>query len=475
MNPFTGRLLGYVCLSLFLAFVAGPYTEQKIVSKTEPVIYLSAVALSSSAQRPACLENVINISEKDLTSFPMIQKAVSSLSRSPIETNQVSLYGGNLEAFIKRTLGRSQREVCFEHGGRTFKLTWLIIRDMGTLYLVGLNEPPSVPSIVESSLSKYPEMAAYIKNLERTAQSKDIDPEEKTVPAGSPSDESMKTLNDAMKRFEQIRHQAEKQRMVPSIVNRGVFYKRERTKLGRDEWANLNRALGTDREKAVFRMGDYLIIGASEALPESVPNNIEWFKIGRYLFAAVFLFSGLFAMRGIYRRRPGINLNPGWSAVMGDGIFILFIGFGAYCLIEYGMSKCFGMTSFMGDEAVRGICSMAYLPFTAFCALFSANQFSQSVEVTTIGLSLHYPGGLKTLPWQDIQGFDLKDSHTVVGRGGTLIPRKLQTKLVIHTNDGITTLVEPGFKKTKEELISTIKEKAPERLQPDLQKVSEAW
>ena len=91
----------------------------------------------------------------------MIQKAVSSLSRSPIEANQVSLYGGNLEAFIKRTLGKSQRELCFEYGGRTFKLTWLIIRDMGTLYLVGFNELPSVPSLAESSLSKYPEMAAY--------------------------------------------------------------------------------------------------------------------------------------------------------------------------------------------------------------------------------------------------------------------------------------------------------------------------
>ena len=36
-------------------------------------------------------------------------------------------------------------------------------------------------------------------------------------------------------------------------------------------------------------------------------------------------------------------------------------------------------------------------------------------------------------------------------------------------------LFEPGFKETKQELISTIKGKAPERLRPDLEKVSEAW
>jgi len=447
-----------------------------MVSKTEPVVYLSAVALNSSAQRPACLEGVTHVSEKDLTSFPMIQKAVSSLSRSPIEANQVSLYSGNLEAFIKRTLGQSQREICFEYGGRTFKLTWLIIRDMGTLYLVGLNKPPSVPSLAESSLSKYPEMAAYIKNLERAVQSvKDVDPKKETAPAGSPSGESMKTIDDAMKQFERMQRQMEKQRMVPSAVNRGDFYKMERTKLDWEEWVSLNRALGTDPEKAVFRVGDYLITGVSVTLPENVLTNIEWFRIGRYLLATVFLFLGLFAMRGIYRRRPGINLNPGWTAVIGDGIFILFIGFGAYCLIEYGMSKCFEMTSFMDDEVVRGLCSIAYLPVTAFCALFAANQFSQSVEVASEGLRLHYPGESKVLSWEDIRGFDLKESYTVAGRGGAMIPRKLQTKLIIQTNDGITSLSEPGFKETKRLLIRTIKDKAPERLQPDLEKVSEAW
>ena len=102
-------------------------------------------------------------------------------------------------------------------------------------------------------------------------------------------------------------------------------------------------------------------------------------------------------------------------------------------------------------------------------------QFSQSVEVESEGLSLHYPGGSKVLAWEDIQGFDLKESYTVVGRGGAMIPRKLQTKLIIRTNDGIASLVEPGFKETKQKLIRTMKEKAPERLQSDLEKVREEW
>lgn len=79
------------------------------------------------------------------------------------------------------------------------------------------------------------------------------------------------------------------------------------------------------------------------------------------------------------------------------------------------------------------------------------------------------------LIWEDIEGFDLKESYTIVGRGGIMMLRKIQTKLVIQTNDGITSLVEPGFKENKRNLIRTMADKAPERLQPDLEEVSEAW
>ncbi len=108
LNPFTRRLLGYIFLSLFPAFVAGPCTAQKVVKKIEPVVYLSAVALGSKAQRPACSHPVIKVSEKNLTPFPKTRKALANLSRYPIKTNQVSLYGGNLETFIKRTFGQAK-------------------------------------------------------------------------------------------------------------------------------------------------------------------------------------------------------------------------------------------------------------------------------------------------------------------------------------------------------------------------------
>lgn len=447
-----------------------------MVLKTDQVVYLSAVALDKTAQGLACVGGVRNVSEEDLGSFPEIKKAVTYLSHSPIETTEVSLYGGNLEAFIKRAVGQSQREFCFEYSGRIFKLSWLIIRDMGSLHLIGLNEPPSVPSLAKSALSKYPGMAAYMENLEGAAQeARDLHQEDKTESTGSSFGGSIKSMGDATKRFEQIERQVKRRQLASRNVKRISSYRSERIQMGWAEWAGLNKALGTSPERAVFRIGDYLIIGFSDELAEPVPTHIQWFRNSRYFLGAMFLFIGLFAMRGIYRKRPGINLSPGWAAIIGDSIFILFVSFGAYCLIEYGMSKYFAMTSFLGDEVVRGICSIAYLPVTAFCALFAANQFSQSVEVESEGLTLHYPNGSMVLIWKVIQGFDLKESYTVVNRVGIMLPRKIQTKLIIQTTGGTISLVEPGIQETKRKLISTIKDKAPERLQPDLERVSEEW
>ena len=101
MNPFRSRLCGYIFLSLFLAFAAGPYTTQKRVSKTAPAVFLSAVALSEPARNLACLDGIRSVSELNLEAFPKIEKAIAYLSRWPIETNQVNLYGGNLGGFIR--------------------------------------------------------------------------------------------------------------------------------------------------------------------------------------------------------------------------------------------------------------------------------------------------------------------------------------------------------------------------------------
>ena len=459
MNPFTGRLLGYVFLSLFLAFVAGPYTAQKSVSQTGPIVFLSAVALSASAQQSACPQGVNPVSKDDLKPFPKIDKAVSYLSHWPMQANRVSIYGGNMGGFIQQILGQRQRSFCFEVGGRCYKLKWLMIRDIGSLYLIGLKAPAAVPSLSDSALSRYPQIAAYVKNLEQASVSR----------------EDRKFVGGAMEAPEGVSRQAETRGLMPTALQKGTFYETVRTEIDSDEWIQLNKALGTIPERAVFRIGDYLILGELQVLTERVRVPMEWFTIARYGFAILFLVLGLWAMRGIYRKRPGIHLNPRWSAVVGDGLFILFSGFGAYCLIEYAMSRGFHMTPFLNEDVVRGMCAIGYLPVTAFFALFSANQFSQSVEVSDEGLSLHYPGGVRELKWEDIEGLDVRGSYTVVGRGGTMIPRKIQTKLVILTNRGEMTLVEPGSRKTKHKLISTIKENAPDRLQPDLEEIRKAW
>ncbi len=109
MNPYTGTLLGYLCLSLFLVFALGPFTGQRMVHQTEPVVFLSAVALTQPAQKPVCVDQAIQLNQEALRPFPEIKEAVEKLGRSPIGKNEVRLSRGNLGPFIKQFTGKEQR------------------------------------------------------------------------------------------------------------------------------------------------------------------------------------------------------------------------------------------------------------------------------------------------------------------------------------------------------------------------------
>lgn len=451
MTAYSGRLVGYLCFSLCLAFAIGPYTDQRKVQKTGPVIFLSGMALTQSSQNPACLNTVYSLDQKSLNQFASISKTVEKLSQWPIKTNQVHLYGGNLGAFIKQVSGQEQRAVCFEYRGRVFRLVWLIIRDMGSLYLVGLkNLPSNVPALEKRRLSAFPKLATHVEKLE-------------------------KVIEEAKRLLKQTEPRMQGQRASSRAIGWTLFYKTERTEIGWDEWLALKRELRTGPDNVLFRLDDYLFLSRFEEITEKVLVEITWFKAWRYVFATVFLTLGFLAMRGIYKRRPGINLNPGWAAVVGDGIFISLISFGAYCVIEYGLSEYVKMVPYLDEPAAIAVGAIGYLPVTAFCALFAANQFSLSVEVEEEGIRVYYPGGVDFLIWDNIRDFDLKATYAVVGRVGLLIPRKVQTKLVIETTSGQTTLPEPGLRKTKNELIRTLGSNAPERLRPGLDQVLEQW
>ena len=118
-------------------------------------------------------------------------------------------------------------------------------------------------------------------------------------------------------------------------------------------------------------------------------------------------------MGGAYRVGPGIRLNPMWAAVFADLAFILAAGFGAYCITDYTMSELLGALAQM-DEALQVVCSLMYLPCLLFLAAFAARMGCQTLEITPEAVTRHGPGGRRMLPWERIQGFELKNSHVMV-------------------------------------------------------------
>jgi hypothetical protein len=210
-------------------------------------------------------------------------------------------------------------------------------------------------------------------------------------------------------------------------------------------------------------------------VPEKTTAPIKWFKSVRYTMAVLFLIIGVWAMRGVYRRLPGITLNPKPLARLNDGICVLFLALGAFCVVEYLMIEHFKMLPFLDDERAFAMIACAYIPVAVFLALFTTKQFGQSLEIREEGITVYAPGGSILIPWKNVKGFELKNTYGVTGGERALIPRKIQTKLLIQTPERAVELVEPGQKKVKTEVIRALREKAPSILQNAISGIAEKW
>ena len=216
-------------------------------------------------------------------------------------------------------------------------------------------------------------------------------------------------------------------------------------------------------------------LNATRPTGERVGRPVDWFRMGRYPAAAVCLALGLAAAARLYRRRPGINLNPGWLGLIGDLIMSLFLAVAAYAIIDYLLHNYAGTHLVLGEPLAAQVITAGFIPGAMFLAAFGAGQFSQSVEVDDRGVTIHRPGQARLIPWDGITEFELHETYALVGRLGVPVPRKVQTKLKIETEPWPVSLVEPGLARTKRELLAALIAHAPERLRHNLEKIGEEW
>lgn len=486
MNPYIRRFAVFLCLSMGLALALGPYTGKRFVEQTVNAVFMSAAGLTPDTCRAACLEKPIEINEKDLRAFPEIQKALASPALSELKSNQVSIYGGNLNGFAKKFKKEDNTSLCFVLKGKTYAIMRTLLHDMGWIILVGLDSAPhTITKTTLSDLRPFPDLRSYLESLRNALKSaemlqqeiseKDQSPLEKKKRAVSADRKIEKTIEDIEARFREIDRKAKRQLGLLKAQRWITLYKEKRRDIPDDQWKELSRRVGGYHVRLSFVCDDFLILARRESVTESVSVDPLWFGPIKYTLAAGFLLSGFILMRRLYRSRPGIRVNPIWSAALGDSIIILFLGIGAFCVVDYILVRFIEMRSIVPEPVFRGMCAVGYLPVTLFFAFFASHLGDQSLEIELEGLKIHYPGSTLFLAWETITGFDLRQTHVVVGRGGFLMPRKLQTKLIIETGETEHSLVEPGVRRKKQRIIAELKSLAPKHLHSDLERVRQSW
>jgi len=447
------RIITYICLSLALALavplVMGP--DQRHEQQTKTVVFLCALALTPRALAPACAGGPHPLSDHELKKkYPMVRKAMGAILNRGPEWGAASIAGVQPAALVRALAGPKAKQVCLTRLGRVYRLQLNAWGGGARIWAVGTapGATPQAPRITREQLARYPELARYLQSL-----------------APLPAED----------RLQRMRRQAARlASREQGLSSPSRFYRPTAVSLPVRQWRALLAQLDLDAKWPAFRWRDFLIAGREGAGARLVAAPIPGLFHVKTAAAALLLLIGVWLARGVYRRGPGIAINPVWAGVFADLVFILALGFAALGLVDYFQVNWLGAMPLM-DEALRAATSLMYLPCLLLMAWFAGNLAGQSLEITPAGLVRRGPGGEEKMSWDDILGFELKDSNLLTARGDMVLPRRLQTLLVIKTKQGEAAVFEPGRRSTKKKIIAALGETAPKRLRADIQRAAEQW
>ncbi len=204
-------------------------------------------------------------------------------------------------------------------------------------------------------------------------------------------------------------------------------------------------------------------------------KRLAWFNTVRYALSFAFLLLGLGFAKKMIQSGLDIPLDAPWVVYLRDGIFTLFLAIGDFFVLDQLMTHMFHtIPVFQVDRIVFDMVTIGIVPVTAFCAWFASRQ-QQYLRIAAEGITLMTSGDSNFIPWGDIQGFEVKDSHILMGEEDWAAPRALQRHLVIQTSREPINVVEPTFKGTKKKILGNLKSMAPPHLYADIARVAGQW
>lgn len=489
MNPFTVRLLAYLCLGLSLALGVPPWfqADSKKEWITEAGVFLWSLALSRGNLPQVCGGNIPVLDSQAMNAYPDMSRALQAVERRGGDNNRVYFKSGEARALAEKQGLSEAKRLCFSFNGGAYLLRIRPQHSSTQSYLVqvGANsmQTAAAKPLSPGDLERYPFLEAYIVGLANQAAARAKRGERIKKLSDKLSNnggrQPASKMDQAARDFSEInlkqrlfreRLAASRQRMAS-----GPYYQEVRSPAPLEQWSPFLEGLGLISGQGSLKTSDYLIRVSVRDFSEWVTTKLSVVSWIRKISGAVLFILGLWILLKAYGPRRGIEINPRWAVVFGDVVFVLGLGVLTAGPLDYALPHWFGLLPLL-DEPLQVTLSIMYLPCLFLLAWMAANLGSQSLEVDPGGVVWHCPVASRFLAWDDIISLSLRKSYVMVSRVGMPMPRRLQTKLVFKlAGDREQEMFEPGTKNRKQTILAALTQHAPNRLHRDLERLLQEW
>jgi len=230
-----------------------------------------------------------------------------------------------------------------------------------------------------------------------------------------------------------------------------------------NEWGKFaNRLLDTYNDGQRFRFNGKVFGPEFGSDITEISGEVTNLSAVLRVFGVVLLLLGLALVRTLYYRKKGIMVNPQKLAVLYDFITLLFAVPSAWIVTYVLLKKLLFIDPFYEEQEMNFMGIFFFLFGIPFVAIFTSRFTSQSVLFSTEGMLVDSLSHKDFINWDKIRSVTFSNEYVLVGRVGTVIPRKLQKNLKIEgEDDNILLINEPQLKSVKRKIVDGFKKFSP--------------
>lgn len=209
---------------------------------------------------------------------------------------------------------------------------------------------------------------------------------------------------------------------------------------------------------------------------ENMEGEIASLSIILKIIGAVLFLLGFLFIRKLYFRKRGIMVNPLQIAGLYDGITFLFAVPSAWLLAGIVLQKLLFIQPLFNEMELTFMGIFFFLFGIPFVSVFTSRIVSQSVQFNSIGILVDSLSEKNLIKWESLQSIEFSNEYVLVGRVGTIIPKKLQKSLKFTDSDNNSVVLnEPQLKSVKKKIITHFQKYAPIQIREKFLRTLKKW